>query len=74
MSGAGEEDGGRVKADGCLTLLSAALLFIAAVFTVVLAVAAERRRDALTVPALQQTLTLTSCTQEQTLTSFTLSC
>lgn len=42
-----------------LSLLSVALLLIAAVFTVVLAVATKRRRNTLTVPALQQTLTLT---------------
>lgn len=44
-----------------LTLVYGAVVFIAAVFAVVLAVAAKRRRNALTVPALQQTLTLTSC-------------
>lgn len=48
-----------------LTLLSAAVLFITAVLAVVLSVAAERRRDALTVPALQQALALTGCTHRR---------
>jgi len=57
----------RCKAGRCLTLISAAVLLIAAVFAVVLAVAAEGRRDALTVPALQQTLALTGCTHTHSL-------
>lgn len=51
-----------------LTLVYGAVVFIAAIFAVVLAVAAKRRRNALTVPALQQTLTLTSCKHTHTLT------
>lgn len=49
-----------------LTLVYGAVVFIAAIFAVVLAVAAKRRRNALTVPALQQTLTLTSCKHTHT--------